>query len=342
MKKAMGIKIIFVVFSLFLHACGGIALETTTPPTQVPPPTQNLTIQHQTFPISASSANVYYDVESAATAPEKRAPYGDSYDINLFERPFLQDMTYVPDLDIRFFSLSEDEQWIYFSFKLTSSNPNNSLGINYGVEVDKNLDGYGDFIILATAPFTNDWATDYVKIYADNNTNTAGISPIRSDAPFSSDGYETLVFDGGQLNNSDPDIAWVRTTNETYATLQFAIKKTFIGPTFMYGVFADAGLKDISKFDYVDQFTEAEAGSPVRAKNTYPLKAVFAIDNTCWQAYGFQPNMFEPKICPEIVQPSNNSGNPDTPAGCPLTLAICQNQSYCNVDLVTCQCIVCG
>ena len=40
--------------------------------------------------------------------------------------------------------------------------------------------------------------------------------------------------------------------------------------SFMYGALADAGLKDVPKLDYVDRFTEAEAGSPVKDKQYYP------------------------------------------------------------------------
>jgi hypothetical protein len=34
---------------------------------------------------------------------------------------------------------------------------------------------------------------------------------------------------------------------------------------FIYGVLADGGLKDVGKMDYVDRFTEFEAGSPIKS-----------------------------------------------------------------------------
>src|SRR5688572_24526940 len=54
-----------------------------------------------------------YDVESSGVA----APYGDSYKINRFERPFRQNMIYVSDLDIVSFNLSEDADWYYISIE---------------------------------------------------------------------------------------------------------------------------------------------------------------------------------------------------------------------------------
>jgi hypothetical protein len=83
---------------------------------------------------SVASGKLIYDVESQETASAKRAPYGDSYDINRLERPFLQDMTYLPDLDISTFQVKKDDNWWYVSVELVGTDPNNALGIDYGVE----------------------------------------------------------------------------------------------------------------------------------------------------------------------------------------------------------------
>jgi hypothetical protein len=88
------------------------------------------------------------------------------------------------------------------------------------------------------------------------------------------------------------------------ATVQFAFKKSLIGNFFMLGVVADAGLKDISKFDYNDHFNETDAGSPEQSKNSYPLKALYGVDNTCWEAYGMVTTGYEPKLCQVIKQPT--------------------------------------
>jgi hypothetical protein len=81
---------------------------------QFPPPlvAKVMVSQHEMRPadVGASGA-LNYDVESSGTGPEHRAPYGDSYNINLFERPFTQTgMNYIPLLDILTFQISEDRR----------------------------------------------------------------------------------------------------------------------------------------------------------------------------------------------------------------------------------------
>ena len=159
-------RLLFInaAFILLLQSCnlpGGAPQQTVQPVFSTETPTlvvaiDTPTIVHQVFPVSTSTSKLYYDVESATTAPEQRAPYGDSYDINRLERPFLEDMSYVSDLDIDAFSLNQDADWFYISIRLIGSDPNNSLGINYGVEFDKNLDGFGDIVIVATPPYFTD------------------------------------------------------------------------------------------------------------------------------------------------------------------------------------------
>jgi hypothetical protein len=265
---------------------------------------------------------VIKDVESSGTGPEKRAPYGDSYDINLLERPFLQDMTYIPDLDIESFSVSQDDTWYYVSIELIGSDPNNVMGINYALELDTNKDGFGDFIIWTQPTYSNEWATENVQVFADNDHDTAGLSATKSDAPFSSDGYETPIFDGREGMGVDPDLAWVRMSNISSAIIQIAFKKSWAGNVFMVGAVADAGLKDVTQFDYVDRFTEADAGSPIKNKPYYSLQALYSVDNTCREAVGFVSTGYEPMSCMKTAptQPANSSSS--TPA------AVCDDPQY--------------
>jgi hypothetical protein len=289
-----------------------------------------VSIEHIVFPSSDfGTGRAIFDTESSGTAPEKRAPYGDAYDLNFLERPFLADMTYVPDLDIKFFSMNKDEEWHYVSIKLIGFDPNNPLGINYAVELDTDKDGFGNYIIWAQPPYTTEWTTENVQVFADENRNTSGASPLKSDAPFSSDGYEKLLFDGGQGIGDDPDLAWVRLVNNENATIQFAFKRSMAGDVFLAGVMADAGLKDVTQLDYVDRFTEAEAGSPVRSKQAYPLKALHSVDNTCREAFGFSATGYEPMICPKNIAPpaaapgGSSSSNPPSSAGCDIIPSDC-------------------
>lgn len=272
------------------------ATESPSPTPELPTPT--VTVLHSLVPsTNVKPGKLINDVVSVDTAAQKRAPYGDSYDINRFERPFLQDMTYVPDLDIVSFNLAHDEKFFYVSIELVGTDPNNDIGINYGVELDINADGFGDMIIIAYPPYNVNWSTDNVQIVQDTNRDTGGLSAEKTDAPLPGDGYDEVIFDGGRGPDDDPDLAWVRVNAGNKATVQFAFKKSFAGIKFMYGVIADGGLKSIADLDYVDRFTEEDAGSPVRDQQNYPLKALYGVDNVCREVFGFTGTEQEPQRC---------------------------------------------
>ncbi len=242
-----------------------------------------------------------YDVDSSGTGPQKRAPYGDSYTIDRFERPFLKDMTYVPDLDIQSFSLAQDADWNYISIQLAGSNPNNPIGIDYGAEIDVNGDGRGDYLLVAHAPFSREWNTGIVQIFEDTNHDVGSGSSVAGD------GYETRIFDGGSNKDADPDLAWARMRAGDHATVQIAFKKSWLGAAFAFDVVADAGMKDAGKFDYNSQFSLADAGSPVRSSKYYPLRSLFAVDNTCWDANHLQTVGNELVFCPVAQAPAAHS-----------------------------------
>ncbi|MBI5952698.1 MAG: hypothetical protein HY865_13660 [Chloroflexi bacterium] len=278
------------------------ALPTDTPQPTAELPTPTIEVLHSLVPSTIiKPGTLILDVVSVDTAIEKRAPYGDSYSINRLERPFTQDMTYVPDLDIVSFNLTHDEKFFYVSIELVGTNPNNEMGINYGVELDFNADGFGDKIIIARPPYSVDWSTDNVQILEDTNRDTGGLSAEKAEAPLPGDGYDEVIFDGGRgPNDTDPDLAWVRVNAGNKATVQFAFKKSFAGVAFMYGVIVDGGLKSVADLDYVDRFTKEEAGSPVRDQENYPLKALYAVDNVCREVFGFTGTKQEPQRCTPI------------------------------------------
>lgn len=100
-----------------------MSTATSSPAPTVEPPTPTIAVSHSLVPAaSVKSGKLIYDVTSVDYAAEKRAPYGDSYKTNLFERPFTQDMTYVPDLDIVSYNLSQDEKFYYVSIQLVGAN----------------------------------------------------------------------------------------------------------------------------------------------------------------------------------------------------------------------------
>ncbi len=298
------------------------------------------TVTHLMTPSSAGSGKVVFDVDSHDTAPELRAPYGDSHDINRLERPFDQDMAYYPDMDIYSYTVASDADWWYVSIALVGKDPNNTTGINYGVELDLDHDGFGDYLVLARPPYAATWDTLPVQIYQDTNHDTGGLSAEKSDAPLSTDGYDKQIFHGGP-GDKDPDMAWVRINAAPDATIQVAFKKSWAGTVFMLGVLADAGLKDPQKLDYVDRFQEAEAGSPVKDKQYYPLKALILVDNVCREAFGFKPTGYEPQLCPKEPPPTKAPEPEGTPAACEPPPGGCPAPLHWNVGLCKCVGMIC-
>jgi len=247
------------------------------------------------------------DRDSSAYAAEHRTNGGENFTANLYERPFnanTMDM-YFPDLDITRARLLRDSQWVYVNITLVGQNPAGGLLGNYGVELDLNVDGRGDVLLMAANPGAA-WSTDGVRVWRDNNQDVGAAQPIQSDAPVNGDGYETLVFDQGI--GSDPDAAWARISPSDPNSVQVAFKNALINDDsyFTWGAWAmNESMLNPAWFDYNDHFTADEAGSPLtEATQYYPIKALAEVDNTCRWAVGFTPTGSEPGICPVPVTPT--------------------------------------
>ncbi len=278
--------------------------------------TSTVAVTHLMTPADVSLTGVInYDVESQSNASLHRAPYGDVYRLNRLERPFTQtDMTYLPNVDIERFRITTDENWDYIFAELIGTNPNDPINIDYGVELDLNRDGFGDYLIWAAPPYSTTWTTNGVMVYSDSNHDSAGLSAEKSDAPFSGNGYDTVVFNQGQ--GQDPDLAWVRIDPKNSNVIEFAFKRTLPGKSFMWSVWADAGMRAPGKFSYNDLYTIEQAGSAQTDNLNYPIKALFAMDSTCRAAFGFQPNGYEPLLCPVEEVPTKKPGPGPTPVVC--------------------------
>ncbi|MGD0750510.1 MAG: hypothetical protein ABSA23_03770 [Anaerolineales bacterium] len=226
--------------------------------------------------------------------------------MNLYERPFTStSMDYLPDLDILGARLMRDTTWVYINISLEGQNSAGGLLGDYGAELDLNLDGRGDMLLMAKKPGSA-WSTDGVRAWTDPNNDVGGARPILSDPPSNTDGYETIVFDSGV--GSDPDAAWARISPTDPNSVQIAFKNTLIknAATFMWGAWAmDDSMLHPEWFDYNDHFTLAQAGSPlIEDTQNYPLKALAEIDNTCRWVVGFTPTGNEPGICPVPATPT--------------------------------------
>jgi hypothetical protein len=238
------------------------------------------------------------DISEKATNGANGAAGGDNYSENIYERPFNKDMTYRPDLDIASSTFSKDSDWFYVSIALADQNPaNGKMSADYGVELDVNKDGRGEFVIWTVPEFTTEWTRVNAKIFGSTTNMVGGTNPTLSDAPgWSGATYDKLVFDGASdsVNNG----AWVRLSSAAN-TLEIAFNPKLVGSPaeFLWGVWADDGVKDPAKFDYNDVIAKADAGSPYKSQADYPPKGIWAVDSTCRYWIGFTPSTKIPGSC---------------------------------------------
>jgi hypothetical protein len=233
---------------------------------------------------------------------------GDNFDENDLERPYNKDMAYRRDLDILGGMISKDTTWFYVTIQLVGQNSTDSkMDANYGVELDLNLDGRGEFVIWALPPFTSQWTRSGAKIYGTSTNQVGGPHPMISDAPWTGLTYDLQKFVGATdfVQNG----AWARVSPMNPNNIEIAFNLQMVGAPakLMWGVWADDGIKDPSKFDYNDTFTRAAAGVPYAADANYPPKAVFAVDNTCRGWFGFEPTGEIPGSC---IQPATLTPKP--------------------------------
>ncbi len=284
---------------------------TDTPaPGETPEPTS--TVSHTDFPASPGTIGSFMtDRTSEDLAAERRAN-ADNFEINLLERPFTSEvMDYQNYLDIVRAEMSVAAPWVYITIFL-EGNPPNDKTVSYGVEIDLDIDGRGDWLIYGLVPPSTDWTTDGVRAYSDSDNDVGSAKPVRVDAPSPGlNGYDQMVFDAGQ--GQDPDAAWIRRDPSNPDRVQVAFKYLLIGSDgeFMWGAWADEGMQNAAFFDYQDHFTIQEAGSPASNSSEYPLKALASVDNTCRWGYGFIPNGSEPGVCyvPPTPTPTPRPGS---------------------------------
>lgn len=254
-----------------------------------------------TPPEPANLAPWITDKSDEAFASQHRANGGENYDRNQYERPFTSGvMDYLPDIDIVSAEFSRSGDWVFINIITSGQNAAGGMKGVYGIEVDSNMNGRGDFIIYSVNPTGTTWSTIGVKAYEDTNKNVGGSIPLTADI-YPGDGFETLIFDEGYIN--DPDAAWARISPTSGNTVQLAFKYALIrnNDKYMWGAFA--GLPEMLNpawFDYNDHFTHAIAGSPLfELSSYYPLKAFYGWDNTCRWVVGIKyPTGNEPGLCP--------------------------------------------
>ncbi len=307
------------------------------PPTEV----AVVAIQHQTVPVGLPDQHSGQagDFDSSAILENKTVVGGDRFTYGRFERPFNANAmdVYFSQLDIVDTSASEDDIWIFGSIKIQAPDASNALSGKYAIELDTNLDGKGDWLIVASNPTSTDWGVEGVQIFEDANHDVGGELPTLTDKnTVAGDGFESLVFDQGQ--GDDADAAWVRISPSDPKAVEIAVKKSVMGDSkkYLINMWAGTSLLDPALFDLNDHFSHEQAGAADRGlEYYYPIKEVYEIDSSCRMAIGFQPTGQEPGLC-EVLVPDGNGGyvEPST-GGCSLTANSCPNGRF---DAVNCCC----
>lgn len=281
--------------------------DTPTSPSQTEPP-----IQHQVFPaaLPQSRSGQAGDQDSSVTSNQKKSNGGDRFTLEQFERPFSTNImdVYFPNLDIVNTSVFQDDTWIYGTVKVVDRSAATVEPYRFAMQLDVQVDGRGDWLILALNPSSTDWTTDGVQIYFDANGDVGNLTPMASDKnALNGDGFEQMVFDQGK--GDDPDAAWVRISPDDSNTVGIAVKRSLLGDprVYMVNMWTGHGTLNPAMFDYSDRYTHEQAGAADPGFPLfYPIKEVYELDNSCRIAVGFQPTGSEPGLCLVSVAPSSD------------------------------------
>ncbi len=308
------IRSIFSPASILILAVLACTFASTPPAADAPTATSNPAnlpaaspespgVQHQSVPAELPAARSSHagDHDSSITANQKRAEGGDRFTFGRFERPFNANPmdVYYPYLDIQDTLFYQDLTWIYAVITLKGGDANQALAGKYAVEMDSDVDGGGDWLVLVSQPSSTDWSTSGVQVWFDTNDDVGGEITVNADDVSNGNGYESLIFDQDQ--GDDPDLAWARISPQDANTVQIAAKRSLLAgdDTFLAGMWAGGAILDPALFDLNDHFTHTQAGAAlIDLEIYYPIKAISELDNSCRMAIGFQPKGNEPGLCP--------------------------------------------
>lgn len=265
----------------------------------------------------------------SSSGPIQPDPGCDNWQINRYERPFNKENQdkFFPDLDILSAELGTDGAWFYF--RLTTFDVNQStreLDGMYAIEIDIDIDGRGDVLVLARNPgdeAIQDWTVAGVQFLGDSDNDVGNEVPLAPDPPTLGDGYDTLVVDQG--NGDDPGVAWARYLPGKPAKLEIAFKASAIynSSNFKWWAWTDEGVDSPAGYDYHDTFDHPDAGDPNQGQPFYPSNAINEMDNTCAAIWGEGPSD-DPELCvnddsvpPPVTQPTPTKPSDQTPTETP-------------------------
>jgi hypothetical protein len=268
-------------------------------------------VQHQAVPgeLPAERSSHAGDYDTSVTANQNRAVGGDRFTFGRFERPFNTETmdVYFPSLDILDTLFDQDDVWIYSAMTMKGGEAAGLTG-RYALEIDANVDGGGEWLILVSQPASTDWSTAGVQVWFDSNDDVGGETTVIADER-AGDGYETQLF--GQDQGEDPDLAWARLSPQDPNVVHIAVKRSLLGgdETYLTGTWAGGAILDPALFDLNDHFTHEQAGAAlIDLEYFYPIKAISELDNSCRVAIGFQPTGNEPGLCPVAKEDNSCKG----------------------------------
>jgi len=225
-------------------------------------------------------------------------------------------MNYLPYLDIIKSTMQRDDpNFIYATIQLavpvaTSENE----PVLYGVELDTNSDGRSEYLLLAQKPVSTDWSVAGVNVWKSSSAELALTGNDKVIPVTGSLGFDTNLFDSGK--GTDTSLAWVRLDPNKPDTVQLAFKNSLVGGMkgrFVWRPVTDGASFASTLYDLNVSFTLEQAGSPLKDSQYYPLKEVYAVDNTCRVASGYDATGYEPGLCPLPPPPEK----PDKPKSNP-------------------------
>ena len=211
------------------------------------PPAANPTaapagVTHVNVPgdLPAGKGKFLGDQSTVSSLDKARALVGDKFAAGKFERPYNANAmdVYFPYLDIVSGNLYQDATWFYARITLVGPDSSGAFPAKYALEVDTNMDGRGDFLVLANYPSDTTWSTDRVQVLQDANHDIGGTAVLMADSGGKGDGYEAVVFDSG--TGADPDAAWARLDPSDAKSVDIAFKIDLLGgdKTYMVGLWA--------------------------------------------------------------------------------------------------------
>ncbi|MCB2210117.1 hypothetical protein KQH62_04400 [bacterium] len=294
-QKSYLIGSILLIGVFLLSACttGSTAfLPSASPEADADSTSQNsggtVSAKSDTSAISTgTAANGIRNVTDAQSSPDGLSdPESDDFEINLFERPLSQgEMAYRPDLDIVNAILAENETFYFASITVTGTNASDNLPGAYAVELDTDLDGSGDLLVLAESLVQGAWSKKGVSVYEDANNDVGGATLLRPNDDYNGDSYETLLFSNNQ--NGEESLAAAGWNVNTQPVVSIAFAKSLIETDqFAWGIWAGDRLLSQENFDLHDIYSADEAGSPGADAS---LGAINLIDSTCRNTSGFTP-----------------------------------------------------